>query len=297
MKEVREVLKKYDLKPFRYQKMGKVMVVETEKGSYVVKEKRIDNTPIYQYLNSRTFGYYPKIITSNDENYEITEYIEEISMPDEQKILDLVDLVTLLHNKTTHYREVDEDDYKKIYEDIENNILYLGSYYDDIITTIESKVYMSPSEYLLVRNISKVYSSLYFCKKEIEVWYTMVKEKRKQRMVVLHNNLNLSHFIRNHNSYLINWDKSKIDIPIFDLYKLYRNHFLEFDFSEILKRYENSYPLSEDERKLFFILISLPDKIEFKKNEFDMCHEISEKIDYLYKTDRFISPYYPKNGK
>lgn len=297
MKEVREVLKKYDLKPFRYQKKGKVTIVETEKGSYVLKEKKVDNSPIYQYLNSRTFGYYPKMITSNDEAYEITEYIEEISMPDEQKMLDLIDLVTLLHNKTTHYKEVDEDDYKKIYEDIENNILYLGSYYDDIITAIENKVYMSPSEYLLARNITKIYSSLYFCKSEIEVWYSMVKEKRKQRMVVLHNNLKLSHFIRNHNSYLINWDKAKIDIPIFDLYKLYRNHFLEFDFSEILKRYENSYPLYPEERKLFFVLISLPDKIEFKKNEFAMCHEISEKIDYLYKTDRFISPYYPENGK
>ena len=294
MREISNILKKYDLRAYKYEKNGKAIVTDTNNGKYVVKLKKRNNNNIYQYLNSRSFNYYPRILNSANDNYEITEYIEQIDMPSEQKLLDMIDLVTLLHNKTTYYKEATEDDYKKIYEDIKNNIEYLNSYYNDIITVIDSKVYMSPSEYLIARNITKIFSTLYFCEKKIEEWYKMVEKKDKQRVVVLHNNLSLDHFLRSKNAYLINWDKSKIDIPIFDLYKLYKKHALDYDFEILLKHYENKYPLSEDERILFFILISLPEKIEFTDNEFEMCKKISQEIELLYKTEKLILPYYSK---
>lgn len=298
MRELNEILKKYDLKPYRYQKLGKANVVETNQGKYVLKPKtREYNHEIFTYLDARNFPYYPKILSNMEDDYMITEYQESIDMPEEQKMLDMIDLVILLHNKTTHYKEVDEADYKKIYEDIENNIEYLNSYYIDIITVIESKVYMSPSEYLLARNISKIFSAINYCRHELENWLELVKTKRKQRFVVLHNHLELDHFIRNRNSYLISWDKAKVDLPIFDLYKLYKKHGLDYDFESILRYYEKSYPLLEEERKLLFILISLPDKIEFNKHEYELCRHISRQVDLLYKTELLLSPYYAKDKK
>lgn len=294
MREISNLLKKYDLRACKYEKNGKAIVTDTNNGKYVIKLKNRNNNNIYDYLNSRSFNYYPHILNRENDNYEITEYIEQIDMPSEQKLLDMIDLVTLLHNKTTYYKEATEDDYKKIYEDIKNNIEYLKSYYNDIITVIDNKIYMSPSEYLIARNITKIFSALYFCEKKVEDWYKMVENKDKQRVVVLHNNLSLDHFLRSKNAYLINWDKSKIDIPIFDLYKLYKKHALDYDFEILLKHYESKYPLSEDERNLFFILISLPTKIEFINNEFEMCKNISHEIDLLYKTEKLISPYYSK---
>lgn len=294
MQKVNEILKKYDLRPHRYVKYGKATLVDTDEGKFVIKEKNRDNDFIYRYLKSRSFNYYPRILNEQDDEYEITEYIEEIETPEEQKIIDMIDLMSLLHNKTTHYKEVDVADYKKIYEDIDNNINYLNGYYNDIISIIESKVYMSPSEYLLARNITRIFASLNYSKYELKKWYELVGEKRKQRLVVLHNNLDLSHFIRNNNSYLINWSKSRIDIPIFDLYKLYKRHVLDFDFEELLKHYERNYPLLEEERKLFFILIALPNKIEFNKSEFEMCDLISKEIDAIIKTENLISPYHFK---
>ena len=216
-------------------------------------------------------------------------------MPSEQKMLDMIKLIALLHNKTTYYKEVSEDEYMKIYEDITNNIEYLYSYYTDLISVIETRVYMSPSEYLLARGISKIFNSLNYTKYEVDRWYELVKEKRKQRYVVLHNNLELDHFIKNNDSYLISWEKSKIDIPIFDIYKLYKKHALDFDFSILLKSYEQDYPLLDEERELLFILISLPDKIEFNTTNYEMCKKISKLLDYLYKTDELVSPYYSKN--
>lgn len=297
MRQVNSLLKKYALKPHRYEKNGSVMFIDTEEGRFALKPKKNKNSMIYRYLDTRSFGYYPKILSDEEDEFEITEFEEDFAVPFEQKILDLTDLVSLLHNKTTHFKEVDEADYKKIYEDIANNIEYLYSDYNDRMNIIESHIYMSPSEYLLARNISKVYAALAYAKKELDSWYELVSNLRRERLVVIHNNLNLSHFIRNKNSYLTSWRKARVDMPIFDLYKLYLNHFLEFDFSEILKRYEKNYPLTESERKLLFILIALPDKLELTDQEYENCKIIGNSMDRLYKTEILLSPYYAKQEK
>lgn len=295
MKNYRSILEENSLKPKKYEFRGKVMIADNK---YVIKKRNIneENNDIFAYLESRNFNYYPKIYIKNNE-YEIIDYIEEIEQPVEQKMQDLIDIVSLLHNKTTFYQDINEDDYKKIYEDITNNLEYLKSYYNDILDVIDSHTYMSPSEYLLATNSSKIFGSLNYCQKEIKKWLDIIKEKKKQRFVVLHNNLDLSHFIKNRDSFLINWEKSKIDIPIFDLYKLYKRNALDFDFISLLKRYEHNYPLLEEERLLLFILISLPDKIEFDDDEMKNCLKISRMINYMYKTEKLLSPYYPKDRK
>lgn len=288
MLEIKNFLRNNSIKPVRYKKNGKVTFIETDNERLVLKES---NPPkdIFKLLEVRNFNYYPKVI-ARDNNYEITEYIEEIELPDEQKLNDLIDLVSLLHNKTTYYKDINSSDNKKIYEDINNNINYLGSYYDDIMTIIESKVYMSPSEYLLARNISKVYYSIYTSKQYIDKWYNIIKDEKKGRVAVLHNNLRLSHFLRNKNSYLINWDKSTIDIPIFDIYKLCLRHSNIIDFEEILKKYESNYPLQESEKYLLYSLLLLPEKIEFNKSEYKQTIDITIMIDRIDKLLNFLSP-------
>ena len=297
MKKINEILKQYSLKPHRYIKEGKVTIIDTDRGRYVIKEKQDSNFKIYNYLNSRNFDYYPKVINNINDDYEISEFIEELDIPKEQKMVDLIDLMSLLHSKTTHYQEVDEDDYKEIYEDISNNIVYLNSYYNDLITIIDSKVYMSPSEYLLARNISKVFAALNYSHDELQSWYEMVKTTHKKRLAVIHNNLSLSHFLRNNNSYLISWNKARIDTPIFDIYKLYKQNGLQFEFSELLNRYQKKYPLLPDERQLLFILMALPDKIELNNNEYENCKQVNRMVEFIYKTENVILPYYSKEGK
>lgn len=283
--KINEALKQYSLVPTRYEKNGKANIIDTNNGKYVFKQSKID-LDILHYLKSRNFDYMPNFINDiRQDEYQITEHIQGFDIPEEQKILDLILLVSLLHSKTTHYKEIDLNDFEQIYEDIDNNLNYLYSYYTDIITLIESKVFMSPSEYLLARNISKIYESIDSCKGQLEQWHDLIKDKRKQRNVVLHNNLNLDHFIRTESSYLISWDKAKIGSPVFDLYKLYRNHALDFDFSDILNEYETHYPLMEDEKRLLFILISMPNLIEFNDTEYNMCVKISKEIDIIYKSE------------
>ena len=220
MKQIHRLLKDNNLKVNHYEKKGNVYFVRSNGENYAIKKTSNNKKDIYNYLKSRNFNYYPEILNS-DEFYEITNVIPSIDYPKEQKMLDLVNLTALLHSKTSFYKEVENDYFKKIYEDIKGNIEYLNSYYTDIITLIEKEIYMKPSSYFLARNIMVIYSSLENSRTLLEQWYELVKEKTKVRFAVLHNNLKLEHFLKNDTSYLISWDNSKIDNPIFDLYKLF----------------------------------------------------------------------------
>lgn len=290
MQIINKILKQNNIKPKKYKKIKTATLIETENKKYIIKQKQKNMQNIYEYLKTRNYNYLPKILNQNEE-YEITEYIEDYNIPKEQKIIDMIYLVSLLHNKTTHYKETTEDEYKELYEDINNNIEYLYGYYNDLITIIETKIYMSPCEYLIARNFTKILETLYYSKQELDNWYKMVKEKHKQRLVVLHNNLELDHFIENENKYLISWNKAKIGIPVFDLYKLYIKHGRELDFEEIYKIYIKNSPLQKEEQKLFFVLISLPQKLNLNKTEYQNTIEAGKMIDLIYKTQEFISPY------
>ena len=286
MKNLNKFLYKNNIKPLRYIKKGNVYIVEDNNKKLVIKTNNKNNL-IYEYLLSRNFDYFPKIV-KEDNDYIMMEYIDDLTIPKEQKIIDLVYLISLLHNKTTYYKETTKDNFKQIYEDIKSNINYLRMYYDSIMTKIESKVYYSPSEYLLSRNITEVYNSLNYCENKIENWYESIENNTKQRYVLLHNNLDLSHFIENEKSYLISWDKSKVDIPVFDLYKLYKRHHLDFEFSEVLNEYEKNYPLKEEEKLLFLILISMPDELKLTTSEYKNCIIVSNEIDRLFKSEKLV---------
>ena len=294
--KINEAFKKYSLVPVRYENIGKARIISTNRGKYVYKKGCV-NAKILNYLKTRNFDYLPVFINDYSDDFQISEYLDDFDIPPEQKIIDMISLVALLHSKTTHYKEIDTEEYEQLYEDLDNNITYLYSYYTDLITIIESKVYMSPSEYLLARNIGAVYDCLDECKIRLDVWHKLVSEKRKQRRVVLHNNLKLDHFIRNDNSYLISWDKAKVDSPVFDLYKLYLNHVLDFNFNDILKIYEKNYPLMDDEKELFFILISLPKIVDFKSSEYKNTKKINEAILQIYKTREFTKTSESKKEK
>ena len=294
MYRIRPLIEKSKLKPIKYAKKKSVYIIETNDNKYVIKKKN-DNY-ILNYLKTRNFDYMPKIL-NEDETYQLTEYIDEINVPDDQKIFDLIDIVSILHYKTTHFKEVDANYYKGLYEDITGNIEYLRNYYNDLIAIIDNKEFMAPYEYVIARNIGKIYEALDFSQREIEVWYEEVKNEKKRRVVVLHNNLDLSHFIRNEESYLISWNRAKIDNPIFDLYKLYKKCGNDFDFNSLLSKYENKYPLLDHEKRFLFILMSMPEEIDLTGSNYTITSNVSERIDLIYKTESIISPYYSEERK
>lgn len=289
-----EVLKSI-YKPLKYTIKGKTTILQTTSGDFVVKERSNDVRSLFTYLQSRSFYNFPKLIDDSRKDLNVYEMIEDIPMPREQKMADLIDLVSTLHNKTSYHKEVTEDKYQEIYENIKSNIDYLKNIYNNYYDIYLPEKYLSPSQYTLMRNISKVFASLEFCDNELNEWFDLVKNEKKQRVSVVHNNLEVNHLIRNNDNYLISWDYSKVDTPVLDLVKLYQKEYFNYDFGPLLEQYFVKYPLNEAEKKLFFILIALPPEIIMIENEYQNTKQIREKLDYVFKTEDLLRPYYSKD--
>ncbi|MGM9876636.1 MAG: hypothetical protein ACI310_05360 [Bacilli bacterium] len=288
---LREILAKYDIPINKITILSNAKIVDDK---IVVKERKNDDIDkTYSYLKSRSFDYFPEPIAMFDK-YELYPYIDSGYEPKEQKAMDLMYLLSLLHSKTTFYREVDIDRNKEIYENIVNDLDYLNNYYSDLITSIEKEVYMAPSSYLIARNINIIFESIYYSRNMIESWYKKIENNKNERVVNIHNNITLDHYIKSEKPYLISWNKSRIDSPIYDLLSFYKNHYLELDFDDLFNYYESSYPLKEEEKLLLFSYMSIPDKIELENDEYKMCIKINKMIDYLYKTSNLIMNYQKK---
>lgn len=291
-KELRELFDEKHIVTRKITLKNKVRIIDTGEEQFVIKRREKDLSEIFRYLNSRAFSYYPEIVYQT-EHYDIYRYIEDAAIPKEERAQDIIKLVTLLHSKTTFYKEVDDDTYKELYETVVERVEYLQHYYNDLADWIEQEEYMSPAHYLFVRNISKLFASLFYCRDRIEKWYEIIEDKKRVRVVHIHNNLSLDHYLSGDQPYLISWRYSKKDLPIYDLLKFYKKYYLELDFHELIRNYEQRYPMLEEEKILFFCLISIPEKLEFEKQEFLMCQKVQRFYDYLLATDKLIQDYFP----
>ena len=242
----------------------------------VLKKKKNNNlNNVYKYLKSRSFDYFPEPITI-DNLYEVYPFLEDTYEPSEQKAT------------AAKRMGVSTKSASRCFDELE----YLNNFYNDLITMIEKEVYMSPSGYLIARNINIIFGSIYYAKHNLEEWYKKIDNNKNERVVNIHNNISLDHYIKNEKPYLISWNKSRIDSPIYDLLYFYKNHYLDFDFDDLFRFYESGYPLKEDERLLLFTYMAIPYKIEIISDEYEMCIKINKMIEYLYKTSNLIMNYH-----
>lgn len=267
--------------------IGKVKIIDEEK---VIKEE-VDLREQYKYLQSRNFYNFIPLIDYKD-NRATYEYKEEIKYDDNLKSIDLIDTVANLHNKTSYKKAINPKTNKDIYLNIKGYIKYLKIKYEEELEDLELLEYPRPSEQIFMYNYSKLISSLDFISKELEEWFKLVSNNTEERVVLTHGNLDLSHFIRSDNDYLINWKNSKEDSPIKDLIILYHNIWDKVNFKEVLEEYLRLSELSKTEQKLLFINISLP--LEYTKTNNEVLNTINcvKMFNYLYKTEELIRPYY-----
>lgn len=282
-----ELLDYYNIKPKSIKKRGSASIITTLDKKYVIKKVNRKIDP-FDYLLTRNFNNFPKVYSSLKDEIELTEYIEEKTTPIEQKLEDLVYITSILHNKTTYYKTVDEDYQKNIYESILKKIEKIYQYYSNLHNMIELEVYMSPANYLLIRNISIIYLALRKSRDYIEKWYETIKETKKIRLAYIHGNLEKNHLIESENLYLISWDKSRIDLPIYDLEILYRKNHLEISLNRILEIYESKFSLKKEEYYLLMSILLIPEKIDLNLNEYFKTKQVTNLILYIDKTLSYL---------
>lgn len=276
-------------KPYRITRINKCVLFNTMDGDYVVKvEPKINYLELYNYLYTRGFRYVPKVIDSGRDNAIVFEYQNDVSLDNNQKGLDLIKLVALLHSKTSYFKEITKDRYKEIYENLKNNVLFIDNYYAEMFDRYVGEEYYTPVHYLFLRNYSLIYNACKYCLAKVDEWYNKVSDKTQERVVLVHNNLQLEHYIKNEDDYLISWDNYTIDSPIVDLYNFYKNEWYNLSFSELFKEYNDNFELLDDEKTLLDILISIPSKVELSNDMLDDCREIRKLIGYLNKSSKLV---------
>ena len=293
-KELRELFDKNHIVTKKITIKNNVRIIDSGSELFVIKRRDRELDSVYKYLKSRSFDYFPELIYKTD-NYDVYRYIDDVDISIEERAEDIIKLITMLHSKTTFYKDIDDDTYKELYEGIIEKLDYLNNYYGDLAEVIEREEYMSPSRYYFIRNISRVFASLDYCRYHIDKWYKIIEDKKRIRVVQLHNNLDLDHYlVEDNRPYLISWRLSKKDIPIYDLINFYKKYYNDLDFCELMRKYEMNYPMLPEERELFFVLISIPWKLEFRDGEYYMCKRVQKFYDYLLNSEKLIEDYLPK---
>ena len=296
MNNIRNIIDKYNLRINKYTKKDNNIFIDTDKGKYFIKEKKNNKDNLFNYLNTKKFMNYIRPYDNLDKKYEMYKYIDEVKMDNNDKAQDIIYLTSILHNKTSFYKSITKDEIKKEYEEISEKIKEQSSYYEKLKSTIELKKYPSPSQYLLLRNISLVFTSIDSSSFFIDKWYERVKDSLERRISKIHGNLSLSHIIEEENPYLISWDKSKDSIPITDFLIFFKNNYLDLNFNNLYDIYNLKYPLSIDEKLLLYAKLLLPEKLDFKNSEILNTKEVYKLIEYLKKANELVSKHYPEKA-
>ena len=270
----------------KIKKIDNLKIIEEDNKKICIK--RVNNSLLNRYNYLRSKGFYNIFDYKINNGYEIRSFVDEIDISKEDKIYNLIYLIAMLHTKTTHYKNISLDEIKTFYEKETDEIIDIKNYYNTICENNDYKMLLLPSINLLIDNISLLFISLDKSKYFLDKWYEVVKDKKRKRVVLNHNNLKISNYIVSDNSYLINWDKSIIDTPVIDLYSLFKNNIDNIDLIDCFNTYKTKYVLYEEEVLFLYFKLLKIDKVLFDKDEFDNTTEVYDIINYLEIINEFL---------
>jgi ABC-type oligopeptide transport system ATPase subunit len=156
------------------------------------------------------------------------------------------------------------------------------SYDDKLITKMNDKELTDFRK----NNIGFIFQQYYLLQnlnvdKNVRMGADLISNKTKERVCIIHNNLSLKHFAFEGKGYLLSWDKHMVDTPVLDLYIFYKKEGYKLDFNYLLDIYNQGLELTDEEKKLLNILISIPPKIEEINNEYLNTINIKNTINYM----------------
>ncbi len=262
-------------------------VIETEKGKFFITPRCNNKSDMFRYLEQKDFPFFLPMENSDREPYEVYSYVED-DMNFDDKAIDLVHILSLLHIKTTTYQEVVMDSVKELYEGISAEIESLEKYYHELQDEMETHVYMAPDEYLFLRNISILYENLHRSREYLESWYQLKKDATRERVVFLHMQPSLATFIDRKTPYFVHWDLSRKGYVVYDFLYFYKKDYIAVEMESLFQIYQSKYRFTRDEEYLFFCLVLLDEKITFDLGCYENIIFIQKKFFYAFKAREFV---------
>lgn len=287
MINIKECLSKYDIRTKKLTYLDNYVIINSDQSNYLLKMKDSDKEHLFNYLNQVRYDYFLPIENNYNDYYELYPYYKDNITDKYIKAKELIYALAILHLKTTTYVEYNHDNFKEIYEELNIRIDNTMKYYLDLQDYLEGIEFISPAQYLLLKNISSFYQLLRIAKNNLENWFSI--ENRNVREVLLIKNVSLNNFRVGDRSYFINYKDATKGLVVYDLISFYRKEAINVDFLSLFSFYNSKYQLAQDEVNLFFAVICIPERVVFTKNNYQDCLMVKKIVDYVLLTLSFAS--------
>ena len=257
MKIINKIKKELNCDIKKYSFFNNVKYIETDIGNFIIK--KTDDNELFINLSRNGFDNYIDYKYAVDD-YKLYPHIDNFEIEDDERGLDVIYLMSKLHNKTSYFKEVSLDEIKD----------------------------MTPTEMYLLPNLSIIFISLDLANKYLEEWYEIMQNKKRIRISLIHNNLDLSHIIENDKPYLISWEHHKYDLPIYDFLHFYKEEFDKLDFIDLLNIYKNNVNASKEELFLLYVEMLMPQKLILNNSEIKNVYDLTKQNQYLIKSYNLV---------
>lgn len=268
-------------------------IVYSQEKTYYFKEIDYDIQKIYNYFQIIDFSYFAPLINSYQDSFLLCHYSKDGLLEKQKKGEKLIQVLSSLHNKSSISKNYEKNEKKKVYDHFFSIINRSTKYYLDLQDYIEEFDFPPPAYYLLIKNISKIHRLLHFSLDQLDNWYQSNDSSYCE--VFLIENVCFDNFYCDEESYFYDYGFGKRGMAIYDLVSFYKKECFNLDMNSLFLLYNKSFQLQDGDISLFYSLISIPDKLQLKKESYQDTVRVRELVDYVDLTEKFLSEEYKKN--
>lgn len=237
---IENVEKSYNIKVVQVIPLNETLKIKTKDGKHYIlkKVKNKEVIDIYNFLMSQKFTHFilPKItvynqlyMVFNQSAYYLIPYFDDIDYPIEKKLVDYIDLLQKLHQKTIIRKNFNKSQFNRLYKRKLKRLDKQFHILDLYIIECENKKYKSIFDWTYMVK----YNEIMFIKNILinidEKIASLLEDIKTYDYCIIHNNPSIDHFIvTNEKNYLISFDYSTIGFKVHDFIKLFIDY-CEYD--------------------------------------------------------------------
>ena len=287
MSKLSECCSKYSLSVQKIQYCNVYTLIYTKQNIYLFLEDDSIRKKTFSLLKKIDYPFYQESINKDEDSYGLYLYHDDEC--DDFKEKKMIQAFAYLHHKTMFAIQYSQQQLLEFYHSVQERIQDVLDYYDDLMNYIQSFSFPRIDYYCLIINISLFFHSIYQAFYYLEEWYQHYNSDSVLRKAFLIQDTSFHNFCCSNNSYFYNFSKSHEDLMIYDFVSFYRANFDCCDMKELFFEYQKLLSYSVDEMNLFFCFISIPNKVLFESSIYDNTVLLNNELDYIRKTEQFIS--------
>lgn len=277
MNNINNIVSKYGINVCKIEFFNNNIIIYSDNNNYLIKDNS-NSKEVFNYLDSINCGFHLKLISSYSENFELYEF-SNLLIDNNIKGKLCVDTFSLINEKSSFAYDISEKELNELYDKYNNQIDKTLNYYLKIQDYLEEVDIFSPSEYLLLLNISDFYKLLHCSKKYLDDLYNTSVDIRKCFLV---GKCSIDNFVVAERNAFIDYSNSSFDYIIYDFIDFYRQNYDNENIILLYKQFKDSVNLTYSEERLLFVIITMIAPID------DNIFEISETIKYVNCTLKFL---------